>query len=478
MKLKHPLHSSTSLERHFERLAHHWEARSRRGSKPFGSSGRFSAWLARACRCANLQQNRGHHATHLLWRHRTIRTLPWPVQGLPKLACQIQLVQHQRLQPTPALKLLRGAHMHPRPEQCLLEKAVAMLLGEASTILLSNLRQRDDCIEHHKPTHARIPLGAFGCFPFDTDHREVQRTILLEMQVVPPTDMDLSALWWVFTPLLTSLPMCLGTFALKQRPIFGWRSALVRTHRNAVELAIAFEPDQHAVAQLMAGTQEFRRAIPPICQDDDPPLPKERFQGLQLRNSDSDRGLLTADALLLQNGGPTAGLLRQHYHRRKRPADADWFVDQGQIRQVDDRAIRAGRRTRAGYVTPIHGNPEGFVLDSICQQHTHPDRSYLLDIDASIFQRLIHAGPLPLKERRQRQFWQRLRLAFTQQGICQVEQRIGSSVKALIDLLTNVLQSVKVHYVNVLCFCVLITKHFTLFGSLWQARAAFWVPLV
>ena len=140
---------------------------------------------------------------------------------------------------------------------------------------------------------------------------------------------------------------------------------------------------------------------------------------------------------------------------------------------MDDRAIRAGPGIGSGYVTPIHGNPDQFVLGSLDPQHTHPDRSYLLDIDASIFQRFIDAGPLPLKERRRRQFWQRLRLAFTQQGISQIEQRIGSSLKALIDLLTNVLQSGTVHYVQVLCFCVFIAKNFTLVGSLWQARAAF-----
>src|SRR6266566_5880712 len=221
MKLKQQACSSTGLERHFERLAHHREARSRLRSKPFGPSGRFSAWLARACRCTNLQQNRRHHPTHLLGSHRTIGRLPWPMQRLPKLACQIQLVKNQDKQPTPAHKLLRSAHMHMCPEQLLLEKAVAMFLREASTILLSDLRQRDDRIEHHKPTHARIPLGAFGCFPFDTDHREVQLTILLEVQMVPAADVDPSALRRLFTPHLISRPMGLGTFALKQRTIFG-----------------------------------------------------------------------------------------------------------------------------------------------------------------------------------------------------------------------------------------------------------------
>ena len=50
--------------------------------------------------------------------------------------------------------------------------------------------------------------------------------------------------------------MRLDTFALKQRTIFGRRSPLVDAHGNAVELPIAFEPDQDAVAQLMASTQE------------------------------------------------------------------------------------------------------------------------------------------------------------------------------------------------------------------------------
>src|SRR5207244_8626465 len=120
----------------------------------------------------------------------------------------------------PALKLGRCADVHPRPEQVLLEKAVARLLGEASTVLLLNLRPGDAFIEHHKPTHARIALAAFGGFPFDTDHREVQLTILLEVQVVPTADVDRSALRWLFTPHLISSSMRLRTFALKERTIF------------------------------------------------------------------------------------------------------------------------------------------------------------------------------------------------------------------------------------------------------------------
>src|SRR5437588_12800103 len=35
-----------------------------------------------------------------------------------------------------------------------------------------------------------MALAAFGGFPFDTDHRQVGVTILLEVQVVPTADMD------------------------------------------------------------------------------------------------------------------------------------------------------------------------------------------------------------------------------------------------------------------------------------------------
>ena len=146
----------------------------------FRTSGRFSAWLARMGRCANLRQNGGHHPTHLPWGDRTPFGFPRQ-QGVESLlACQIQLVHHQDKQPTPEFKLGRSAHMHPRPEQLLLEKAVAMFLGEASTILLSNLWQGDDRIEHHKPTHPRIALGAFGRVSLNPDHREVQLPVLLE----------------------------------------------------------------------------------------------------------------------------------------------------------------------------------------------------------------------------------------------------------------------------------------------------------
>ena len=251
------------------------------------------------------------------------------------------------------------------------------------------------------------------CQGENPDYREVQLPVLLEMQVVPAADLQAGSVGILFAPHLIGCPMGLRAFALKQRAIFGRSSTLVPTHWHAVELAIAFEPDQDTVAQFMAGPQEFRRALPAIRQDDHRPVVKERLEGLQLRNGDSNRRLLTADALLIQNGGPTAGLLRHQDHRRKRPADPDGFVDQGQIRQMDNRAILASWSAGSAHVAGIDGNPDRLVLGSFGQQDTDPEGAHLLDIDASIFQCFIHAGPLPLKKGLQRQFRQRLRLTFT-----------------------------------------------------------------
>src|SRR5205814_610618 len=163
---------STGVERLFECLPHDREASRRLWSKAFGSSRRFSAWLARTSWGAKLQQNRRHHATHLLWRHGTIAALPRPVQGLSELACQ--------------------------------------------------------------------------------------------MQVVPAADLDLATRSRLLAAHLIGCAMGFGAFALKERTIFGRGSALVDAHRDSIELAIALEPDQHAIAQLMASPQELRCAIPAI----------------------------------------------------------------------------------------------------------------------------------------------------------------------------------------------------------------------
>src|SRR5438874_6849925 len=113
-------------------------------SEAFGASGRFSPWLAQLGWRAQVQQNGRHHPTDLLGSNRTAFRFPRSVQDLGEILGQHQQVKGDGNQPTPALKLLRGAHMHVSPEKFLLEKAVIVLLRETERIQLRDLGERDD----------------------------------------------------------------------------------------------------------------------------------------------------------------------------------------------------------------------------------------------------------------------------------------------------------------------------------------------
>jgi hypothetical protein len=161
--------------------------------EPFGTPWRFSARLARTGGGANLRQNRGHHPTDLPWSHWTAFGLPGQ-QGLRSLgARQVQLGEGQRDDPTPEQKLGWGAHMDRRPEQILLPKAEAMLFRETQPLAFRDLLQRHQIIQGEKPTHPGITLGPASRLALDSDHREFQLAILLEMHRVPATDPRRSA---------------------------------------------------------------------------------------------------------------------------------------------------------------------------------------------------------------------------------------------------------------------------------------------
>ena len=81
-------------------------------------------------------------------------------------------------------------------------------------------------------------------------------------------------------------------------------------------------------------------------------------------------------------------------------------------------------------------------------QGFHEHLTQPLDVDPSILQRFIHAGPPTLKEHRQRQFGNTVGLRLTQEGIAHLKQRILAPFKAVIHLLTNLFQCVKVHLRN------------------------------
>jgi hypothetical protein len=97
----------------------HFKARWSPARPPFAPARRFSTRFGHTGRCAKLHQNRGHDAAHLSRRDHKAPPLPGTIAGLSKSARQHQVVHGRCHDDTPALELLRRAHMHLGPEQIL-----------------------------------------------------------------------------------------------------------------------------------------------------------------------------------------------------------------------------------------------------------------------------------------------------------------------------------------------------------------------
>src|SRR5260370_20627491 len=69
-------------------------------------------------------------------------------------------------------------------------------------------------------------------------------------------------------------------------------------------------------------------------------------------------------------------------------------------------------------------------------------------VNAPICKGFVQDGPLPLKAGRERQFGKAVGPRLRQERIGGVEQRIGCSLKTVVDGVTKVLQCVKVHPSN------------------------------
>src|SRR5512135_3704032 len=109
-------------------LVDHRKAWCGRPDSALGPARRFSTRFGTRSRCANLPQNAGHDPAHLSWGDRTLLTFPRMQQRLAQVLAEQQLIAGTGHEPTPALDLLRCAQVGRRPEQLLLEEAVAMLL--------------------------------------------------------------------------------------------------------------------------------------------------------------------------------------------------------------------------------------------------------------------------------------------------------------------------------------------------------------
>jgi hypothetical protein len=134
---------------------------------------------------------------------------------------------------------------------------------------------------------------------------------------------------------------------LQEGTILRRTATLEAVHGLAIHLPIAFQTDQHAVAQCLTGPQHFRRSIPAIGDHDDAPCAKKRLESSKLVNCHSRRRLRAADALDSQRGNPTARLFGQQPHHREHPTNADGFVSQRQVRDVAVATIFASVRFRA-----------------------------------------------------------------------------------------------------------------------------------
>src|SRR6266700_609673 len=439
--------------------------------KSLRASGRFSSWLARTDWCAKLPQNGGHDPTDLSWSHRTPLGLPRQQSSESERAGQIQLEERQRDDPTPALKLSGSPHVNLSPEQILFQKTEEMLLGKPQAIALWHLLQRHHLIQGQKPTHARITLGITCPGPLDPDHREHQLASLLEMHFIPAADSCPSACLISFFPHRSRVKLGLWPRPLQQRTIFGRCASRVDAPRFTVELAIAFQADQHAVPQLLTGSQHLWSPIPAISDHDDPPRAKEWFEPPKLFNRHPNLRLITANVLEIQRRGPTAGLFGQQPHHRKHPSVTSGFVSQRQVRDVNVATALAGLGLRALHWGCIDSHPDIGIGWQIGQDMADTQRSQLVELHLPIGQRRINTGPLPLEKGRVCEFGQRAGLRLAQQSVTQAKQGIGSAFHAAVDLLTKRFQCVKVHLESAPLACCLAWNS-TPSGNLLQVEMA------
>src|SRR5215469_522296 len=133
----------------------------------------------------------------------------------------------------------------------------------------------------------------------------------------------------------------LGPRPLKERTIQRHASFDMKTHGGPIQLAIAFETNEHLTPQFLASVQKLGCCIPPICHNDDGSL-HQRDHCPQLLYGNPDSRLLSRDAPLIEKPYPTTRFLRQEHHSGKLPSHTDWLDGTGQIRDMNDAAIWAG----------------------------------------------------------------------------------------------------------------------------------------
>ncbi len=231
---------------------------------------------------------------------------------------------------------------------------------------------------------------------------------------------------------------------LQPGSIFAWTAFFARWRRRwPIETAIGFEAAQDPDTQATPLAPQPVGIIATI-QHDESVLGQVSNQTFELDKSHFDGRRLRRYSLLIQHVGPTPRFFRQDHSRRKLPAKGDGFLAFWQVMDMLCGPICRGHRIRTRNLARIDPNPQ--PLASIrFGQVANEDVPQVLFINTTILKSLIQARPFSFKPERLRHFWKRFGLGFAHQGIHGVEQRISTSRKTVIDIVTKLSQYVNVH---------------------------------
>jgi hypothetical protein len=291
------------------------------------------------------------------------------------------------------------------------------------------------------------PFETFS-IPTYPDYSQGQLGGLAQVQALPFAYFKLTSTPIQPFPLAGSLPVSSGVVTLKTPTVFSWRSSasLPRCHyRWPVKDSISFEAHQQVVSGANFYQKSFGRIVP-VTQIYRP-LGKVRPQFFELSSPNPSRSLAGRDAPVANNISMAATLLRQHYDCRELPTNRDRRSTFRQVRHIQVAPVTRSFAKRA------------FNIGGIYRQYQPPtSQGWRSEIYQGLFkvslvefaqlQSGIQAGPLSFKERREREFNDRMGLWFTQKGIGQIEQSIAALLKTVVEGLPKFSKYVKVHMSN------------------------------
>src|SRR5579885_2991860 len=200
----------------FACFANHRMAGSGLGMKAFGPSRRFSSWLWRFGRSAQLLQKGGHGPTHLRQCGKRVASLPRAITSLQQRTSQHQQIVRASHDLRPACAALRRTEPWLIPEQLLFVKTIAMLLRIAQAIARADVGQRSRGITlPDKPTDPGITRLVTGSIADDLNHRELDVASRAQVQVLPTAHLDARSFGIHPFPARIRFAMAVLVFALE-----------------------------------------------------------------------------------------------------------------------------------------------------------------------------------------------------------------------------------------------------------------------